>query len=219
MKARTKMKTLLLLGVLLFGFTVSAQSQKVSLDFKNERVEKVLASIKSQTGMSLVFSDQLVDVNRKVTMQLKDVTLKEALTRLLSGTDLTFEIRNNKIYFIEKKAVSRPGSKKKRVTGVVKDVMGEPLIGANVVEKGRSTNGVITDFNGKFTLEVDESASLVVSYIGYLAHCIERRCQFVGRSGRYRIWRFQEGNLYGICFCSDYRKTGGITCCIRRADD
>ena len=172
MKARTKMKTLLLLGVLLFGFTVSAQSQKVSLDFKNERVEKVLASIKSQTGMSLVFSDQLVDVNRKVTMQLKDVTLKEALTRLLSETNLTFEIRNNKIYFIEKKAVSQPGSRKKRVTGVVKDVMGEPLIGANVVEKGRSTNGVITDFNGKFTLEVDESASLVVSYIGYLAQDI-----------------------------------------------
>ena len=172
MKARTKMKTLLLLGVLLFGFTVSAQSQKVSLDFKNERVEKVLASIKSQTGMSLVFSDQLVDVNRKVTMQLKDVTLKEALTRLLSGINLTFEIRNNKIYFIEKKAVSQPGSRKKRVTGVVKDVMGEPLIGANVVEKGRSTNEVITDFNGKFTLEVDESASLVVSYIGYLAQDI-----------------------------------------------
>ena len=172
MKARTKMKTLLLLGVLLFGFTVSAQSQKVSLDFKNERVEKVLASIKSQTGMSLVFSDQLVDVNRTVTMQLKDVTLKEALTRLLSGINLTFEIRNNKIYFIEKKAVSQPGSRKKRVTGVVKDVMGEPLIGANVVEKGRSTNGVITDFNGKFTLEVDESASLVVSYIGYLAQDI-----------------------------------------------
>ena len=172
MKARTKMKTLLLLGVLLFGFTVSAQSQKVSLDFKNERVEKVLASIKSQTGMSLVFSDQLVDVNRKVTMQLKDVTLKEALTRLLSGINLTFEIRNNKIYFIEKKAVSQPGSRQKRVTGVVKDVMGEPLIGANVVEKGRSTNGVITDFNGKFTLEVDESASLVVSYIGYLAQDI-----------------------------------------------
>ena len=172
MKARTKMKTLLLLGVPLFGFTVSAQSQKVSLDFKNERVEKVLASIKSQTGMSLVFSDQLVDVNRKVTMQLKDVTLKEALTRLLSGINLTFEIRNNKIYFIEKKAVSQPGSRKKRVTGVVKDVMGEPLIGANVVEKGRSTNGVITDFNGKFTLEVDESASLVVSYIGYLAQDI-----------------------------------------------
>lgn len=172
MKARTKMKTLLLLGILLFGFTVSAWSQRVTLDFKNERVEKVLASIRSQTGMSLVFSDQLVDVNRKVTVQLKDVALKEALTKLLSGTNLTFEIRNNKIYFVEKKAAPQPGSKRKKVTGVVKDATGEPLIGANVVEKGRSTNGVITDFNGKFALEVDEAASLVVSYIGYQAQDI-----------------------------------------------
>lgn len=46
--------------------------------------------------MSLVFSDQLVDVNRKVTMQLKDVTLKEALTRLLSGTDLTLRSETTK---------------------------------------------------------------------------------------------------------------------------
>ena len=81
--------------------------KKISLDFKNERVEKVLASIKSQTGMSLVFSDQLVDVNRKVTMQLKDVTLKEALTRLLSGTNLTFEIRNNKNLFLLRRKLSR----------------------------------------------------------------------------------------------------------------
>lgn len=48
MKARTKMKTLLLLGVLLFGFTVSAQSQKVSLDFKNERVEKFWHLLKAR---------------------------------------------------------------------------------------------------------------------------------------------------------------------------
>ena len=92
MKARTKMKTLLLLGVLLFGFTVSAQSQKVSLDFKNERVEKVLASIKSQTGMSLVFSDQLVDVNRKVTMQLKDF-FQELILLLKSGTTKSILLR------------------------------------------------------------------------------------------------------------------------------
>ena len=39
-------------------------------------------------------------------MQLKDVTLKEALTRLLSGTDLTFEIRNNKIYTRDSDAIS-----------------------------------------------------------------------------------------------------------------
>ncbi len=60
MKTRTRTKMLLLLGVLLFGFTVSAWSQKVSLNFNNEKVEKVLSSIKAQTGMGLVFSDQLI---------------------------------------------------------------------------------------------------------------------------------------------------------------
>lgn len=172
MKTRTKMRTLLLSGILLFGFTIAAWPQKVTLNFKNERVEKVLASIKSQTGMNLVFSDQLVDVNRKITMQLKDVALKEALTKLLSGTNLTFEIKNNKIYFIEKKESPQTNPKKRKVTGIVRDSMGEPLIGANVIEKGKSTNGVITDFNGKFTLEIDESASLLVSYIGYLTQDI-----------------------------------------------
>ena len=56
--------------------------------------------------MSLVFSDQLVDVNRKVTMQLKDVTLKEALTRLLSGINLTFEIRNNKSILLRRSCLA-----------------------------------------------------------------------------------------------------------------
>ena len=73
--------------------------KKVSLDFKNERVEKVLASIKSQTGMSLVFSDQLVDVNRKVTMQLKDVTLKEALTRLLQELILLLKSEQQNLFY------------------------------------------------------------------------------------------------------------------------
>ena len=168
MKTRTRTKMLLLLGVLLFGFTVSAWSQKVSLNFNNERVEKVLSSIKSQTGLGLVFSDQLIAVNRKVPIQLKDATLEDALTKLLAGTKVTFEVRNNKIYFIEKKTDQQPGSRKKKVSGVVKDAMGEPVIGANVVEKGAGTNGVITNLDGEFTLEVPENASLSVSYIVFL---------------------------------------------------
>ena len=56
----------------------------------------------------------------------------------------------------------------KRITGTVNDAGGEPIIGANVVEKG-TTNGIITDVNGSFTLTVRENASLQVSYIGYIA--------------------------------------------------
>ena len=52
------------------------------------------------------------------------------------------------------------------VTGVVLDATGEPIIGASVVEKG-TTNGGITDINGKFTLSVKQGAVLKISYVGY----------------------------------------------------
>lgn len=52
------------------------------------------------------------------------------------------------------------------VTGVVLDATG-PVIGASVIEKGNTTNGTITDLDGKFTLNVRPGATLVISYIGY----------------------------------------------------
>lgn len=53
------------------------------------------------------------------------------------------------------------------VKGKVKDNTGEPVIGANVTEKG-TTNGIITDFDGNFSLSVKQNATLVVSYIGFV---------------------------------------------------
>ena len=53
------------------------------------------------------------------------------------------------------------------VTGVVTDTKGEPLLGVNVIVKG-TTNGTITDLDGKFSLEVEPNAILVISYIGYV---------------------------------------------------
>ena len=52
------------------------------------------------------------------------------------------------------------------VSGVVKDVTGEPIIGANVVEKG-TTNGSITDIDGNFTLNVPSNSTIVISFVGY----------------------------------------------------
>ena len=63
--------------------------------------------------------------------------------------------------------VSLPGfAQKITVHGYVDDDMGEPLIGATVMEKG-STNGTATDIDGNFTLNVNPNATLVVSYVGY----------------------------------------------------
>lgn len=59
----------------------------------------------------------------------------------------------------------------RKVTGSVKDVMGEPLLGVNVVEQG-TTNGTITDLDGNFVLEVSQNSTLIFSYIGYLSQSI-----------------------------------------------
>lgn len=53
------------------------------------------------------------------------------------------------------------------VKGIVKDNLGESVIGANVTEKG-TTNGMITDLDGNFSLTVQKNATLVISYIGYV---------------------------------------------------
>ena len=61
--------------------------------------------------------------------------------------------------------VASPQQAKKKVTGTVEDALG-PIAGANVVEKG-TTNGTITDMDGKFNLEVSPNAVLVITFIGY----------------------------------------------------
>ena len=60
----------------------------------------------------------------------------------------------------------------KKVSGVIIDASGIPVIGANVLEKG-TTNGVITDLDGNFTLNVKPGATLVITYIGYVSQEIE----------------------------------------------
>lgn len=65
-----------------------------------------------------------------------------------------------------------------KVTGTVVDMMGEPIIGANVVESGNKTVGTITNLDGKFTLNVNKDAVLVITYVGFA----EKRVKVNGKS-------------------------------------
>ena len=64
------------------------------------------------------------------------------------------------------KAAEVMQQQKRQISGVVKDISGEPVIGASVVEKG-TTNGTITDLDGRFSLSVAQGATIEISYIGY----------------------------------------------------
>lgn len=158
----------ILLSIFLSVFTIHIAAQKVTLSFQNVPFEKVLNSIKKQTGLSLVFSEQLVDVNRRVSINATAIEVQDALTQLLTGTNVGFEIKNKKLYLVEKKVKEKSDAKtnQKKVTGQVTDQNGEPIIGATVLEKGTKA-GTISDVNGKFSLEIPEQSTITVSYIGY----------------------------------------------------
>lgn len=170
---RIKFSKIILLSFFLSVFAINTSAQKVTLSFKNESFEKVLNAIKQQTNLSPVFSEQIVDLNRKVTINVNSVPVEEALNQLLTGTNVEFEIKNAKLYLIEKKATQKQvaPAKSKKVSGVITDAKGEAIIGATVLVVGQST-GSITNFDGRFDLELTADDKLQISYIGYATQTV-----------------------------------------------
>jgi len=168
MKKTGFISKIIFLSFFLAVFTIQTAAQKVTLSFQNVPFEKVLNSIKKQTGLTLVFSEQLVDINRKVSIYATSIEVQDALTQLLTGTNISFEIKNKKLYLIEKKVEvkSNVNSGQNKITGSVSDEKGEPIIGAAVIES-TTKKGTITDVNGQFSLETPKTGQLKVSYIGF----------------------------------------------------
>jgi TonB-linked SusC/RagA family outer membrane protein len=136
-------------------------------------LEKVLNEIEKQTDFLFVYNNH-VNVNRKVSVNLNRASLEKTLDNLFKGTDVKYSIDGTYILLSTKDVITKSPSsfttivqQKRTVTGKVVDEKGEPIIGANVVEKG-TTNGIITDVDGNFSIAVNNSnAILLVSYIGY----------------------------------------------------
>jgi len=168
MKKTRPLAKAILLSLFLALFTLNSSAQKVTLSFQNETFEKVLNSIKQQTGLSLVFSEQLVNLNRKVSIKANSIEVEDALKQLLIGTNLGCEIKNNKLYLVEKKNVEQKNTltRSKKITGLVTDEKGDPIIGASILVKPENT-GTITDINGNFSIVASESSDLSITYVGY----------------------------------------------------
>ena len=100
------------------------------------------------------------------------------LNQLLKGTNCTYELEGNYIVIkSQHKGKAQSHGKKIKVKGVVKDETGEPVIGATVMEKGSAYNGVITDLDGNYTIEIASDGLLAVSYIG----CKDQEIKVNGR--------------------------------------
>ena len=140
-----------------------AQHQQVRLTGSNVTLKTAFKQIEQQTKLFVDYNTQEVNDSRVLTKLPKNSNVKEVMEQLLEGSGCSITFSNGHI-IINKQA--RTVSSTKKISGVVKDETGEPVIGANVVVKG-TTNGTVTDMNGRYSLEVPEGGVLQISYIGY----------------------------------------------------
>ena len=164
----TKLTTVLLVTACL---QVSARgySQKVTLSETDVSLKKVFKEIRRQTGYLFFYSDELLQQARKVSVHLRDAPLAEVLDSCFRDQPLVYDILDNTI--VVKNAPPAPlrlPVDQVVVRGRVTDARGNPLIGVSVTVAG-STRGVATDEKGEFSIQVDATATLHFSYIGYEA--------------------------------------------------
>lgn len=144
-----------------------AQEARVSLNANNETVENVLKKIENQSEFSFFYNVRHVDLNRRVSVVVKDSDVFNVLDKLFSETDVSYKVLDKKI-ILTKAEVNAPQQNSRTVTGKVVDKNGDPIIGANVVVKG-TTQGTITDIDGHYSIAIPDGAILKVTYIGYHA--------------------------------------------------
>ncbi len=141
---------------------------RVSLDLTNQPLEMFFSSIEAQTGFTVMHNN--VNVQQTISVRSDQEPLTVVLKKVLPPLNIQFEIVDKRIILNPKQAAStNPDDTQPtiRVSGVITDASGETVIGATVMEKGTS-NGTITDIDGKYVLDVPANATLQVSYIGYM---------------------------------------------------
>ncbi|WP_425236485.1 SusC/RagA family TonB-linked outer membrane protein [Ulvibacterium sp.] len=169
---------LLLASILSVHANAYSQRTKVSLNFENATMQQVLEEIEAITDFKFVYTNNEIDADQRVSVTAENEKLSSVLKRLFQQTDISYKLRRKLIILRSlplpksAKVVPLPDKTEEdqqlQVSGTVTDANGDPLPGANVIEKG-TQNGVVTDFDGKFTISLqDADAVLLVSYIGFV---------------------------------------------------
>lgn len=160
--------------------TGNAQTLRVNIQVDNVSTEKVLSEIEKQTDYLFIYNKKEVDLKRKTSVNAVNKTTAEVLSAIFEGTDIIYAIEGENIMLMRKEKNLAGGVDAVQqghiVTGKIVDKNGDPVIGANVLVRG-TTNGTISDMDGRFSLDVPQNAVLQVSYIGYLTQEVQVKDQ------------------------------------------
>lgn len=149
-----------------FATNTNSQNARVNINRNNLTISEFIDQVEKQTDYLFVYSKSELNVNENISVHAGKKTVAQCLNEAFNDSDVRYAFENDYIVLTKKTSpvIVQQG---RSVSGVVYDSSGETIIGANIVVKG-TTNGIITDIDGKFSLmNVPEGATLVVSYIGF----------------------------------------------------
>ena len=146
-----------------------ASNTILSINAEKKSIAEVLNVIENKSEYHFFYNSKLVNVDRKVTLAVDNKDIFTVLDILFKNSNIAYKVVDKDIILTESAIPSKNEKYQanKRITGIIKDQTGEPVIGANVVLKGDNGTGTITDINGRYSLDVPENAVLIISYIGY----------------------------------------------------
>lgn len=173
------------LFILLSAFQLQAkeslpEKEKISVVKEIAPIKEILKEIEQQTDFTFFYNHQEIDVHRRISVNLREVTLAVAIEEIFRDTPVRHRISGRQIllYKIDSEKRSRRAGNNDparisdavyafQVSGTIRNESGESMPGVNVVEKG-TTNGTVSDADGRYALSVSaEDATVVFSFIGY----------------------------------------------------
>ena len=171
--------------------TFAQNSAKITIQKKNISIIEALKEVERQSDYSVGFNDSQLKNKPVLNLDLRIVTIENALAQILKGSGFTYQFKGKYIMIIQDNKPKETPVKK--VAGKVVDESNEPLIGVNIKVEG-SSEGAITDMDGNFTIAAPQGSILSFTYVGYTPQTV----------------RITEKNVYTVKLMSDTRQLNEV---------
>lgn len=160
---------LLLAFFLQVNAKIYSQQARVTLNYENVALLKVMKALEKQTSLYFFFNDKMLDTEQRVSISVENENLESVLQKLFAA-DYRWEVVDNMIILKLRgkgEVAQQQSQKLVKVSGVVKDNKGKPFPGVTLVLKGTAV-GTATDTDGRFSIEIPENDNIVLvfSFVG-----------------------------------------------------
>ncbi|QDO93155.1 TonB-dependent receptor [Formosa sediminum] len=185
MKKNSNIGILMLMRIFLLfislGLTASYANpllgqSKINIDVKSISIEDFFKEIQGSSNYIFFYKDDVLSTNKKVSLKFKDANIDKVLDKAFTNTGLSYTIEGKQVVVKMKQpklavALAGPQAQDYEVSGTVTGPDGLPLPGVNIHIKG-TAQGTQTNFDGEYTLKVENTSVLVFSFMGMVSQTI-----------------------------------------------